>query len=142
MEVFIRDEETKWDISYSLADSNNSLDCKDHKPIIVKSLDQHDAEVRKPLEDEIERMGRLIDKLNNDYFKQKEISDYGMKELNNSIRQLKQERKNVIAELEEWADKKMCWTDDLEGTYTGNGYKMCQKKLQKKLSEMKGEKDE
>ena len=54
MEVFIRDEETKWDISYSLADSNNSLDCKDHKPIIVKSLDQHDAEVRKQVIAELE----------------------------------------------------------------------------------------
>ena len=46
MEVFIRDEDKKWDISYDLASQNNSLDCKDHKPIIPKSLDQHDAEVR------------------------------------------------------------------------------------------------
>ena len=46
MEVFIRDEDKKWDISYSLADKKNSLDCKDHKPIIPKSLDQHDLEIR------------------------------------------------------------------------------------------------
>ena len=53
MEVFIRDEDKKWDISYSLADKNNSLDCKDHKAIIVKSLDQHDAEVRNKVIDEL-----------------------------------------------------------------------------------------
>jgi len=46
MEVFIRDEDKNWDISYDLSSENNSLDCKDHKPIIVKSLDQHDLEIR------------------------------------------------------------------------------------------------
>lgn len=71
----------------------------------IQSLEQHDAEIKKPLEDEIERLCRLCDKLNNDYFKQKEISDYGMKELNIAIRQLKQERQEVIAELEEFENE-------------------------------------
>lgn len=47
MEVFIRDEDKKWDISYDLASGNNSLDCKDHKALIVKSLDQRIAELEK-----------------------------------------------------------------------------------------------
>ena len=46
MEVYVRDEDKKWDISYDLANQNNSLDCKDHRALIVKSLDQHDLEIR------------------------------------------------------------------------------------------------
>lgn len=53
MEVYISDKDKKWDISYSLSDSNNSLDCKDHKPIIVKSLEQHDKEVKKQVIEEL-----------------------------------------------------------------------------------------
>ncbi|MEG1565830.1 MAG: hypothetical protein RR342_03735 [Bacilli bacterium] len=84
MEVFIRDEETKWDISYSLADSNNSLDCKDHKPIIVKSLDQHDAEVRKQVIAELEKEKQTSVKEFADKLKSI-LLDYGTIEQSNII---------------------------------------------------------
>lgn len=43
-------------------------------------------------------------------------------------------------DLMELANKKMVWTDDLTGTYTGIGYKIFQNVLKQKLEEMKGEK--
>lgn len=106
------------------------------KGTIVKSLEQHEAEIRKPLEDEIERLCRLCDKLNNDYFKQKEISDYGMKELNIAIRQLKQERQEVIAELEEWIDKNTISNIISFDTETNTIF---YEDIKQKLNEMKGE---
>lgn len=101
----------------------------------IQSLEQHDAEIRKPLEDEIERLCRLCDKLNNDYFKQKEISDYGMKELNITIRQLKQERQEVISELEEWVDKA---SNNYISKFDINGQDALFL-VKQKLNEMKGE---
>ena len=101
---------------------------KDKRTTKTLTLDQHDAEIRKPLEDEIERLGRLCDKLNKDYLEQKEISAYGMKELNNTIRQLKQAKQELIDELQEWNNKLI-----------DEGYIIDYEDLQQKLAELKGE---
>lgn len=135
MEVFIRDEDIKWDISYSLADSNNSLDCKDHKPIIVKSLEQHDSEIRKPLEEEIERLLQEI------------------KDLECLVKLNEQAKQKVIAELEKFEHKERLFARNIDNRNPDATEEEKSRlyalsvgrfeilgKLNRKLNEMKGEK--
>lgn len=91
----------------------------------IKSLEQHEAEIRKPLEDEIERLkkenkqlikdNRLLDETK--YTAQQDDIDFFVE----------QERQKIIEDLEEWAlkEKYSGWTT-LD-------------KLKQKLNEMKGE---
>jgi hypothetical protein len=72
MEVFVKDEDKKWDISYDLANQNNSLDCKDHKPIILKSIDHHDLEIRaderKKWQDKFDELSKFIEQPKNSIY--------------------------------------------------------------------------
>lgn len=94
---------------------------------------QHDAEIRKPLEDEISRLKKELDLKDKAHFenalKQLRETDY------DTIRKI--ERLRVIAELEEWANT--CYL--VESIYEGI-YCIDKDDLKQKLKEMKGEKRE
>lgn len=130
---------------------------KQRKKALVKinSLEQHEAEIRKPLEDEIERLKETIRIIDNDttdgrvkvlksYVKrlQKDINEIWSEYLENAPninieeKELlkRKERQKVIAELEEWADNN---TDEDEGYYGHKFYTMDRDSLKQKLNEMK-----
>ena len=92
----------------------------------------------KELKQENARLGNLCDKLNKDYLEQKEISAYGIKELNNTIRQLKQAKQELIDELLEWLVKNYneFVYDEYSDVYTSC---ITQNNLEEKLNELKGE---
>jgi len=97
MEVFIKDEDKKWDISYDLANQNNSLDCKDHRALIVKSLDQHDAEVRA---EERKKWQDKFDELK-EYIKENSITYNGFDDPNFSRNKMYVRGANVLEKITE-----------------------------------------
>lgn len=108
----------------------------DTKPIYMFSetaFKQHEAEIRKPFEEEIERLKKQLDLNDKEHFrnalKQLRENDY------DTIR--KAERQKVIAEMEEWANTCHLVESIYEGIYC-----IDKDDLKQKLNEMKGEKRE
>jgi len=116
---------------------------KDEYPLKIISLEQHDKEIRKPLEDEIVSLKKYISQL--EYWKSYWYNSYDeIRNKYNKNQQVKQERQKVIAELEEWINKD---NEFITRTYISPFREekipiVFKEDLQQKLNEMKGEKDE
>lgn len=92
MKIYVSDKEKDYYIAYG--NGYEALELNKREPINIISLEQHEQEIRKPLEDKIKE---LIKSKN-------EQENILLDKIIKLQKQLKQERQRVIAELEEWLE--------------------------------------
>lgn len=109
-------------------------------------LEQHEAEIRKPLEDEIVKLTKELKQLSNELRKQsEEVKKQSQQLLNEKLQFLatkESECQKVITELEEWVDnesKKYVITRTKIGEGIFKGRHKVLEDFKQKLNEMKGE---
>lgn len=110
-------------------------------------VEQHEQEIRKLLEEEIEKLKEELAFEDRAYNALSKVNDNNIKLAKKNedayftMRDLKyQERQKVITELEEWVDKQpkaTYWLNDNEGEEH-----LSAESIKQKLNEMKGEKRE
>ena len=99
MKVFISDKEENYGAYQSQDIDCHKLNFCNNEPMEIVSLEQHEADIRKPLEDEIERLKETIRIIDND------TTDGRVKVLKAYIKKLQQDNNNVWDEYLENAPK-------------------------------------
>lgn len=98
-------------------------------------LEQHDAEIKTPLEEEIERLKQYVIDINKDNNRLREKLNVTVKDHFDPTTWEKQARQKVIAELEKWveANKFFCYNTVGDTTI----FQLYADSLKQKLKEMK-----
>ena len=130
MEIYVSDDIYEY-LTIGKRDIHSGVD----DDLIVKSLEQHEEEIRKPLEDEIIELKEHIRALKSSHDLSHQAYLFAK---NEGLDLQKQARLKVIVELEEWLGKQPTatyWLNNNEGEEH-----LPIEKLKQKLKEMKGEK--
>ena len=130
MEIYVSDDIYEY-LTIGKRDIHSGVD----DDLVVKNLEQHEQEIRKPLEDEIVSLKKYIPQL--EYWKSYWYNSYDeIRNKYNKNQQVKQERQEVIAELEEWFfNKKKLYKE----VYSATEFCVTATEIEQKLNEMKGE---